>query len=99
MTIYTSSTPEEATYENLQQRILDSLILNVRNGDLDLDGSGLEVRMYNSDIPNAIELSNGYTVSAAAEAMNESDGSNPNNYGTTVFLAILISLSPSKNIS
>jgi len=94
MTIYTSSTPEEATYENLEQRILDSLILNVRNGDLDLDGSGLEVRMYNTDIPNAIELSNGYNMVSAAEAMNnESGGSNPNNYGTTVFLAILISLS------
>jgi len=94
MTIYTSSTPEEATYENLQQRILDSLILNVRNEDLDLDGSGLEVRMYNTDIPNAIELSNGYNMISAAEAMNDNgSGSNPNNYGTTVYLAILISLS------
>ena len=96
VTIYTSSTPSEAEYENLQQRILDSLILNVREDNLDLlnGSSGLNVRMYNSDIPNAIELSNGYTVSAAAKAgtMNE-NGSNPNNYGTTVYLAILISLS------
>ena len=93
MTIYTSSTNEQAEFENLQEGIYDAIRYNIDNELLLMDddiGSNKfkrvkEIRMYND--PNLNPTL--YTSAAAIRSNNEGES---NGLGFNASLAILVTL-------
>ena len=90
MRIYTSS--KDPSFENLEDRILDTLIQDVNNKNLGLEGDNLvlDVRMYNPDVPDPIEVSPGY-MQAIKGPLNDDASSNAS-FEFTTQMGILVSL-------